>query len=331
MSPLIYLYTESLSKLAFEVVQNQILKDFRYNFILQKNHLSEKLIKSFNFITIINMNLIHLKYFFDAASLGSVSGAARVNFVSQSTISQAIGKLEQVMQVLLTTHQKHHFELTDEGKIVFEEAQKVFSSIEFLKDRVHELKGELCGEIKFACTHALAQFYLPPFYLKMRRLYPKIKLDFKRGSLEFIHESLRKRTVQFGIVLEAEQFQKYHCEVVHKGHFSFFQSKKLNEEKGIIISNETNPEIVQLKTNYKKKYGQELPVKDVLPDWSLVSIFAERGYGIGYLPDFMGKNSSSIEEINFNLLPCSYQIILIYNRGEVFPKAAQTFIDLLKS
>ena len=47
----------------------------------------------------IPFNVNHLKFFFDAASLGSVSKAAKKNYVSQSAISQGIKNLENVLVI----------------------------------------------------------------------------------------------------------------------------------------------------------------------------------------------------------------------------------------
>jgi len=52
--------------------------------------------------------------------------------------------------------------LTEEGVIVFNEAKRLFSSVEELKDNLNALKGVVSGEVKFACTNSLAQFISLP-------------------------------------------------------------------------------------------------------------------------------------------------------------------------
>lgn len=60
-------------------------------------------------------NLTFLRYFFSAGQAKSISKAAKDNFVSQSAISQAISKLELTLNKQLITHEKNHFQLTQDG------------------------------------------------------------------------------------------------------------------------------------------------------------------------------------------------------------------------
>jgi LysR family transcriptional regulator, carnitine catabolism transcriptional activator len=43
------------------------------------------------------INLMHLKFFCDAVTFSSISEAAKRNYVTQSAVSQAIAKLEQIL------------------------------------------------------------------------------------------------------------------------------------------------------------------------------------------------------------------------------------------
>ena len=45
------------------------------------------------------INLIHLKFFCDAVVYESITEAAKMNYISQSAVSQAITKLESIFGV----------------------------------------------------------------------------------------------------------------------------------------------------------------------------------------------------------------------------------------
>ena len=277
------------------------------------------------------MNITHLKYFYDAALLKSVSAAARVNHVSQSAVSQGITKLEKLLHIQLSTHQKQSFKLTEEGSLFFEEVKKVFNALDGLKENVGKIKNEIVGDVKFACTHSLGHYYLPPYFYKFRNLYPLINIEFKRGSLEFIHEALKSRRVHFGLVLNAFQFNPYEVEILYTGEFNFFRSKTNQKNKGLFISNEPNVEIYQLKQFYRKAYQKDLTIQETLPDWSMVANYVQMGWGIGYLPDFMVNQSSSIKKISLKIPPIQYQIVAIQPKGEYLPQAAKLFLEMLKT
>src|SRR4051812_17981688 len=99
------------------------------------------------------MNLNHLKYFYDAVSQGQISAAARKNRISQSAVSQAIGNLEKTLQCRLLVHQRKRLELTDAGKVAYEECKKVFDSIETFHQNVTQNYSGYRGELNLAASN----------------------------------------------------------------------------------------------------------------------------------------------------------------------------------
>lgn len=274
-----------------------------------------------------HLNFTYLKYFFDAATHENLSAAARENYVSQSAVSQGIAKLESALNAELTTHQKNKFKLTEEGEIVFKEASRLFSSLESIKDRLGELKGEVRGEVKFACTNALAQFFLPQYYLKMRKKFPKVSIKYHRGSLSFIHEALRQEKVSFALVLDAPEFDGYDCIPLKKGFFKLFQKKGAKVDNQILIDHEKNLEVIELRKRYYERYGKPLEVKEALSGWALVLRFIEMGYGMGYLPDFMGDG---LKEVKLDVKSIRYNISIVRLKGSPYTRAEKAFIDIFK-
>ena len=181
-----------------------------------------------------DINLTHLRYFYDAVLLKSISAAARENFVSQSAISQSIVKLEHSLQVILTTHQRQNFRLTEEGRAVFEEAKRIFTAVDSLKERLSSMKGEITGSVIFACTNAIAQYFLPAGYLKMRGQYPQVQVKFHRGSLQFIHDSLKNEKVGFALALDAPEFKYMIKKSYIKASLDFTRPKALKKTKGFL-------------------------------------------------------------------------------------------------
>ena len=59
------------------------------------------------------MELRQLKYFLEVAKLGSFSLASKSVFITQSTISQQIGKLEEELGVKLLIRDSRHVCLSD--------------------------------------------------------------------------------------------------------------------------------------------------------------------------------------------------------------------------
>lgn len=276
-----------------------------------------------------DINLTHLRYFYDAVSLGGVTQAARENFVSQSAISQAIVKLEQTLQKPLTTHQKKSFQLTEEGRIVFEEAKNIFSSVDNMKERLHALTGEVSGLVTFACTNALSQHFLPNTYLFMRQKYPKVRLKFHRGSLRFIHEALREERVMFALALDSDEFQGYQRMPLYNGCFRLYRAKGVKANDGVFVDHLENAEVIELQKRYRARYNKALTIQEELSGWAMCARFVEMGIGTAYLPDFIFSGDSRVQEVKLDIVRIEYQISAFWLKGHSLTRASLAFLERL--
>ena len=277
------------------------------------------------------MNLIYLRYFYDSARYESMTIAARKNNVSQSAVSQGIAKLEMSLQTPLTTHQKQKFQLTEEGEIVFNEARNVFALVNQIKDKLNEFKGDVSGELKFVTTNALAQFYMPPAYLLMKKTYPKVQIKFHRGGLNFIHESLRNKSANFALVLDSPEFESYSRIKISEGHFHLYKMKNLGKDTGVLVDHMKNDEVLELRERYKEHYGKDLEIVDALSGWALVSTFMQMGHGAGYLPEFVVQNVENLEKMKLKFAPIKYSISVIKLKSSPFTRAEKAFLEIVKN
>lgn len=276
------------------------------------------------------INLTHLKYFLNAATNRSVSAAARENFVSQSAISQGIFKLEEALQVKLTTHQKQGFQLTEEGNIVYKGCQKIFTAVDGLKNQLHDLKNEIAGTVTFACTHSIAQFYLAQHYARIKKQYPLVKLKFQLGGMKFLHDALKDEQVSFVIAIDSLELDAYDKEVLKKGCFRFFKKREGASGEGLLIDHYESDEVKELKCRYLNKYKKELIVQEALSGWAMVEKFVQNGCGIGFLPDFITSEDDLLEEVNFKIPLIKYEICIFKLKGTSLSRASKAVIELLK-
>ena len=84
------------------------------------------------------MELRQLKYFVEVGRLGSFSLASKSLFITQSTISQQIGKLEEEMGVRLLTRDTRHVSLSDYGEQFLSHAMKVIEDAQMCTDIIHD-------------------------------------------------------------------------------------------------------------------------------------------------------------------------------------------------
>ncbi len=277
------------------------------------------------------INLIYLKYFCDAVKYGSVSEAARLNFVTQSAISQGIVKLEESLTTPLITHQPNSFQITPEGQAVFKHAKEIFAQVNSLHD-VLQTKKE--GHLDFACLHSFSIGVLPAALKRFAQKCPLVKVNFQLGRGPAVSQLLKMGLIDFGIVLDDEHLLGFERREIYKGNYRLFVSKKVKpkarEKLGFIIAEETK-ETDSLRKSYQRKYGKELPIQLKVASWEVIANLTEQGLGIGLFPDYVALNKKQLVEHELELDPLPYHLDAVHIRGTTLSKNAELFLTLVQT
>lgn len=269
------------------------------------------------------INLLHLKYFCDSVVYDSISESAKINFVSQSTVSQAITKLEVSMGVSLLVHSRQKFQVTEEGKIVFDQAKNIFKSIQDIHESLSQTKEVLTGAVKFVTTKSLGMSFLASTYKKTRVNLPGVHLEFETGGLNFIRNMLKTKDAEFAIVVYDENFKQFAKHPLFKGKLQLYHSLNTPLESGVLVDYREGTYVQELCENVGIK------IQAALSSWEVVARFTEMGIGVGFFPDFIMMNNRypTIRPYPLEMPPFEYEICAIYNKGEKLSRAASAFID----
>lgn len=274
-------------------------------------------------------NLTFLRYFYSAGQAGSISKAAKEHFVSQSAISQAISKLEVTLGKQLISHEQNRFQLTGDGLILLEKCKEIFDIFSEIDDAFNETEGVFKGRLSFACTHSFALTLLPPHLVTLSRRYPEIEPVLRFGHTGQIVDLVKKGDVDFGIVLDNEDFSSYHATEIYRGEYRLYQAKSMTNIPAKFIISEERKEIALLREYLEKKNIPLSPSIEV-SSWEVIAGFTEQGLGIGFIPDYIiGKRALIPYKIHFPSIP--YRLLAIYPKNRALPRNAQMFIDIMSS
>jgi DNA-binding transcriptional LysR family regulator len=278
------------------------------------------------------INLLHLKYFCDAVTSNSVSEAAKKNYVTQSAVSQGIIKLEISIGHTLLVHSRQKFQLTEEGQIVFEQARRIFKSVDNIQEKINLNKAELSGSIQFACTNSLAMSYIAPSYKKMTRSFPHIPINFQMGNLNHIRNLLRQGDVEFAIVVYDASFSQFEKKVLKRGKFQLYCHKDSTlsiKENGILIDYLPGMYVQELFTYLNEKHHTSFSIRQQLAGWEVIARFVEVDLGIGFFPDYLmqGSRYSLIKNYPEEIPNMEYEICAIYNKGDYLSRATLAFLE----
>jgi len=135
------------------------------------------------------MELRQLKYFVEVARLKSYSLASKSLFITQSTISQQISKLEEELGVELLTRDTRHVALSDYGEQFYPCALQVLEDARAGADRIRDVKNIHVGTLSVGSTYAFGPL-LKQTVLDFYRQYPKIRLNIIITSKEQLLQKL---------------------------------------------------------------------------------------------------------------------------------------------
>ena len=92
-----------------------------------------------------------LKLFCRVADLGSYSEVAREQFTSRSGVSRTVSKLEKHFGVQLFQRSTRSLSLTDAGRDLYAESEKLIRQFEALEDRIRRERSEIKGILRLTC------------------------------------------------------------------------------------------------------------------------------------------------------------------------------------
>lgn len=143
-------------------------------------------------ITVLIMELRQLKYFVEVGRLGSFSQASKALFITQSTISQQIQKLEEELGVELLTRDTRHVTLSDYGEQFFPCAVHVLEEARAGAERIKDVKALKVGTLSVGATYSFGPL-LKQTVLDFYRKFPRIRLNLVITSQDDLKQKLLAR------------------------------------------------------------------------------------------------------------------------------------------
>jgi LysR family carnitine catabolism transcriptional activator len=279
------------------------------------------------------MNVNHLKYFYDSVREGSLQNAARLNNVTPGAVSQAILKLEQFFDVQLIHHSKNRFELTEQGKILYDTCPPLFSSVQSVLTKMEDAKNPFTGELNFGTQQSIASTILPSILNEFKKIHPDIKVNFNMGFSTHMKRLLEQREINFVITMDHFNFANHHKVQLFEGNFVFISSSKAQKilDKGFLVT-EYSMKIYKLNSLYKKMKGSEFPVQMRIDSWGVIKKMALEGQGIGFIPDFiLNLDEKKYILDNFDLPKIKYSICCVYPKTHTLNAKSRAFLDNFKA
>lgn len=155
------------------------------------------------------MEIKELRYFIAVAECGSISKAAEKLFTTQPNLSRQLMKLEEETGQKLLIRGNKKSELTEAGRLLYKRATEITE----LVDRTHsELRSdgdEVFGTVCIGGGESYAVGLIAKAAKEVSDMFHGIKFDFFSGDTDAVTEKLEKGLIDFGILIEPSNLEKY--------------------------------------------------------------------------------------------------------------------------
>lgn len=146
------------------------------------------------------MDIKYLNYILAIASRHNMTKAAEDLFVSQSSLSQYLSRLEQELGTPLFTRSKNELTLTPAGELYVDAAKKVVKIQKELYQNITALskRGKICVGVTSNFGLRMLSEIIPRF----KELYPGVAIEITESSLPGLKRLLADGAVHVGIAAE---------------------------------------------------------------------------------------------------------------------------------
>ncbi len=145
------------------------------------------------------MDTHSLNAFIAVSNLQSFSQAAEYLHLTQSAVSKRIQQLEQHLNTKLFDRHNRTVSLTEAGRILLPNAQKILDLISDTEIAIQSHDTEVAGTLSLATSHHIGLHRLPSVVREFTANYPAVNLDLSFVGSEKAYKAIHQRQVELAL------------------------------------------------------------------------------------------------------------------------------------
>lgn len=293
----------------------------------------------------MDQNLSGYKIFYEVASCGNISKAAKKLYISQPAISKSIVKLEDGLDTKLFHRNSRGVTLTEEGTVLYRYIKDAFDNINNAETELKRMKDFNIGHLQIGVSTTLCRYILLPYLQTFMQKYPNIRVSIITQSTAQTLALLEQKKIDIGLTAEPRT-RRPELRFVHPKqiHDTFVATPQYLENLKAMYGEDCDPfqegNIMLLDQNnmtrrhiddYFKTMGIEPAQILEVTTMDLLVDFAKIGIGIGcVIRELVQKDldEGSLIEIPTQFPVPSRSIGYVYNAGNT-GKSLDAFLSIL--
>lgn len=287
------------------------------------------------------MTLTQLTYFCEVVRLSSFTKAANKLFISQSTLSKSIKALEDEYQVALINRGAKTFELTKEGQLLFEYAERILN---YYDAQITEFEGQLKDAknvIKIGIPLS-GELYCKSYIAKMQMQYPEIQLELYDSSSKQIYEDVLNGKLDAGFTLDTFEDERIDKRVVVESEILLVvpQNHMLSKKRSISFRETHKERFLMLDPSYDyysmvvdkcRSVGFEPEFVFQSNHLPIIIEMVAHGHGVTFLPQITMKqfNSAKVHQVHLKDPEFQWRFIAIRLKDKLVTTPMKKFWSVL--
>lgn len=155
------------------------------------------------------MEIRILRYFLKVCEIENITRAAEELNTTQPNLSRQLSQLEKELGQTLLIRGKRRISLTEEGKYLRKQAQNIVDMSDHTENVLRSFQDNVAGEIYIGAAESMAMKFVGEIIRKSRNQYPGIRYHINSGNAKDITEKLDRGLLDFCIIVEPVDFDKY--------------------------------------------------------------------------------------------------------------------------
>lgn len=291
--------------------------------------------------------LRQLQFFVAAAEQGSVTGAARVLSISQSSVTEAIRSLEEDLGVSLFERQARGLQITHRGSAFLRHARQILGDVASARQAFREEASQVTGRLSLGVTSLVAGYVLSDLLARFRRAFPQVELNVIEDSGEYLQHLLIGGELDVAVLLTSSVKDRLalHVETLLVSQYRLWLplGHELAQQEAIELEQLVGLPMIHLMVEEieesMKQLMQSLSVRPEIAfrtrSVEAVRSLVATGAGIAILPGMVYRPWSlegdriEIRDVSGDLP--SVQVGLAWRRGAPLSDAARNFLRSAQS
>ncbi|MER9291556.1 LysR family transcriptional regulator [Mesorhizobium sp. M0510] len=193
-----------------------------------------------------------LRTFVVIAEVKSITRAAERLNLKQPSVSNALRRLEDRIGRRLVERDATRFELTEVGRLLYEQSVEVFGTISQLPLLMRGISDDVTGHVMIATASHVVSPLFDQALSEFHSNYPRASITISVAASTEVAKQVRERRASFGICLVSQRDPALEYAMVYREFFGFFcgPQHRLYGQTGLTLADLRGEPSVSFQTDH---------------------------------------------------------------------------------